>query len=286
MRREVSGWIGECDTCCSMTSKCAASPTAEHLAIAIERLTPSLRPGATLVVKSGARGALALQDGHRHECAAPPAKIFDTIGAGDSFNAGYLLARSRGAELAEALRAGCEAASTIITRFPRRSIAAGDLAGLLVPRVQRRRSAHDAHGAPHALHHGRLVRHLVRDEPDRAAHADPHHDFRLSLGLAGFLPFSFFLAYGLVSIPAGALVEARGPRTTLLTAFGLNLIGCLVISLYPVYAVVIAGLFVIGLGMAMLQVVINPLMRTTGGEAHFAFFSGASLSWSLGSLPM
>src|SRR6201993_1674369 len=99
------------------------------------------------------------------------------------------------------------------------------------------------------------------------------NDFHLTLGLAGFLPFSFFLAYGLISIPAGALVEARGPRTTLLTAFALDLIGCLAISLYPVYAVVIAGLFVIGLGMAMLQVVINPLMRTTGGEARFAFFA-------------
>ena len=98
-------------------------------------------------------------------------------------------------------------------------------------------------------------------------------DFHLSLGLAGFLPFSFFLAYGLISIPAGALVETRGPRTTLLAAFALNLVGCLAISLYPVYAVVIAGLFIIGLGMAMLQVVINPLMRATGGEAHFAFFA-------------
>jgi fucose permease len=37
--------------------------------------------------------------------------------------------------------------------------------------------------------------------------------------------------------------------------------------------VVIGGLFVIGLGMAMLQVVINPLTRATGGEGHFAFFS-------------
>jgi MFS transporter, FHS family, L-fucose permease len=99
------------------------------------------------------------------------------------------------------------------------------------------------------------------------------NDFHLSLGLAGFLPFSFFLAYGLISIPAGALVEQRGPRTTLLAAFTLNLIGCLAISLYPGYTVVVAGLFIIGLGMAMLQVVINPLMRTTGGEVHFAFFS-------------
>ncbi|HYB64679.1 MAG TPA: MFS transporter [Steroidobacteraceae bacterium] len=98
-------------------------------------------------------------------------------------------------------------------------------------------------------------------------------DFHLSLALAGFLPFSFFLAYGLISIPAGALIEARGPRMTLLLAFALNLSGCLAISLWPTYLVVIAGLFVIGVGMAMQQVVINPLMRTTGGEAHFAFFS-------------
>lgn len=98
-------------------------------------------------------------------------------------------------------------------------------------------------------------------------------DFKLSLGLAGVLPFSFFLAYGVISIPAGMLVEARGPRTTLLTAFALNLLGCVAIATIPSYPVVIGSLFVIGLGMAMLQVVINPLMRTAGGDAHFAFFS-------------
>ncbi len=91
--------------------------------------------------------------------------------------------------------------------------------------------------------------------------------------MAGFLPFSFFMAYGLISIPAGALVEARGPRTSLIAAFVLNLLGCLVISLYPTYAAVISGLFVIGVGMAMLQVVVNPLTRVVGGEGHFAFFA-------------
>lgn len=98
-------------------------------------------------------------------------------------------------------------------------------------------------------------------------------DFKLSLGMAGFLPFSFFLAYGLVSIPGGLLVERRGARYTLALAFALNLLGALAIALWPVYAVVIGGLFIIGLGMALLQVVINPLMRTAGGEAHFAFYS-------------
>jgi len=98
-------------------------------------------------------------------------------------------------------------------------------------------------------------------------------DFGLSLALAGFLPFSFFLAYGVVSIPAGIMVEKRGPRATLLCAFALNLLGSLAIAALPYYLTVIGGLFVIGVGMAMLQVVINPLMRVAGGEAHFAFFS-------------
>ena len=98
-------------------------------------------------------------------------------------------------------------------------------------------------------------------------------DFGLNLALAGFLPFSFFLAYGIVSIPAGIAVERYGAKRALLGAFALNLAGALAIALLPNYAMAIAALFVIGLGMAMLQVVINPLMRTAGGEAHFAFYS-------------
>ena len=98
-------------------------------------------------------------------------------------------------------------------------------------------------------------------------------DFGLSLTLAGFLPFSFFLAYGVVSIPAGMMVEAAGPKATLLAAFCLNLAGAMLFALMPGYGVAVGALFVIGIGMAMLQVVINPLMRTAGGDAHFAFFS-------------
>ena len=98
-------------------------------------------------------------------------------------------------------------------------------------------------------------------------------DFGLSLTLAGFLPFSFFLAYGVVSIPAGIMVERAGSKLTLLAAFCLNLTGALIFALMPSYGVAVGALFVIGIGMAMLQVVINPLMRTAGGEANFAFFS-------------
>ncbi len=98
-------------------------------------------------------------------------------------------------------------------------------------------------------------------------------DFRLSLTLAGLLPFAFFLAYGVISIPAGLMVERVGPKVTLLCAFALNMVGALALAIWPSYAVAVGALFVIGLGMAMLQVVINPLMRAAGGEQHFAFFS-------------
>jgi fucose permease len=97
--------------------------------------------------------------------------------------------------------------------------------------------------------------------------------FRLSLSMAAFLPFSFFLAYGLCSIPAGLLVERRGEKAVVLAAFALVLAGSLAFALRHAYAVAIGSLFTIGIGMALLQVAINPLLRVVGGEQHFAFNS-------------
>lgn len=97
--------------------------------------------------------------------------------------------------------------------------------------------------------------------------------YKLSLTLAAFLPFSFFLAYGIMSIPAGIMIERIGEKKSMLIAFSLNLIGSLAFSFYPSYAVALGSLFTIGAGMAMLQVIINPLMRTAGGEENFAFYS-------------
>src|SRR5687768_4411178 len=41
--------------------------------------------------------------------------------------------------------------------------------------------------------------------------------FDLSIGLAGFLPFSFFVAYGVMSIPSGILIERYSEKTVLIT---------------------------------------------------------------------
>ena len=95
--------------------------------------------------------------------------------------------------------------------------------------------------------------------------------FGLSLTLASFLPFSFFLAYGIMSIPAGMIIERYGGKASLLTAFALALVGAALFVSFPTYHMVLCALFSIGLGMAMLQVTILPLMRAAGGERRYAF---------------
>jgi MFS transporter, FHS family, L-fucose permease len=97
--------------------------------------------------------------------------------------------------------------------------------------------------------------------------------FRLSLVLAGFLPFSFFVAYGVMSIPAGMLLERFREKAVMVAAFGLGFAGSLLFASLPTFQVALTSLFLIGIGMTMLQVAINPLLRAAGGEEHFAFFS-------------
>lgn len=97
--------------------------------------------------------------------------------------------------------------------------------------------------------------------------------FHLSLTMVAVLPFAFFIAYGVMSIPAGILNEKYKEKKIMVAAFIVSFIGALMLALYPNYLTAIVSLFLIGCGMAMLQVVINPLLRTSGGEEHYAFNS-------------
>ena len=97
--------------------------------------------------------------------------------------------------------------------------------------------------------------------------------FDLSLKMASFLPFSFFVAYGLMSVPSGFLIENYGEKKIMLMAFLISSIGAFLFSNTGTYSFYLISLFLIGTGMAMLQVAINPLLRTIGGEKEFAFNS-------------
>jgi fucose permease len=100
--------------------------------------------------------------------------------------------------------------------------------------------------------------------------------FHISLGLAGFLPFAFFVAYGVMSIPAGMLLERFREKPVMIAAFACAFAGSLLFATTPRYEIALVSLFLIGIGMTMLQVAINPLLRVAGGEEHFAASSVAA----------
>lgn len=97
--------------------------------------------------------------------------------------------------------------------------------------------------------------------------------FSLNGVMTGLLPFSFFIAYALMSIPSGMIVQKFDEKKSLTFAWILALSGALLFSLFPTFPVFLCSLFLIGCGMALLQVILYPLLRVVGGEKHFAFNS-------------
>lgn len=91
-----------------------------------ERLYPGLSPAqvidriaalgpAEVVLKNGARGPMIGFAGQKVQTAlAEAGRVVDTSGAGDSFNAGYLAARLKGQDPADAAEAGHGLARTVI----------------------------------------------------------------------------------------------------------------------------------------------------------------------------
>ena len=97
--------------------------------------------------------------------------------------------------------------------------------------------------------------------------------YDLSLVLASFLPLSFFFSYGVFSVPAGIFLERYGGKIVMLSAFIISSAGAVLIIFMPGYLSFIFSFFMIGTGMAILQVAINPILRYAVSGENFAFFS-------------
>ena len=84
---------------------------AGDLETAVSRLAQKVE---TVVVKMGAGGAMAIQGGRRFKAPAVSVAVIDTIGAGDSFDAGFLHQFLRGADITTCVLYGnlCGAFST------------------------------------------------------------------------------------------------------------------------------------------------------------------------------
>lgn len=74
----------------------------------------------TTVVKLGPEGAAWLEGGRLRRVSAPRVTVADSIGAGDSFNAGFVAALQRGCDTQRAITLATEVACSAITSSPRR----------------------------------------------------------------------------------------------------------------------------------------------------------------------
>jgi len=113
---------------------------------------------------------------------------------------------------------------------------------------------------------------------------DIQASFSLNETQLGYLSFAMFIAYAVMSIPAGLLVERFSAKSVLIVAFLFSTLGAFAIAASPSFAMAIPAFFFIGVGFAMLQVVTIPLLRVAGGGENMAFFGNMSqLIFALGS---
>ncbi|MCZ8325858.1 MAG: glucose/galactose MFS transporter [Sphingomonadaceae bacterium] len=85
---------------------------------------------------------------------------------------------------------------------------------------------------------------------------------------------AFFIAYGVMSLPAAALLARRKSVATVLIALVLMIAGCMLMLLaanLAIYGLVLFGLFILASGITILQVAANPLAAALGRpeRSHF-----------------
>jgi len=68
-----------------------------------------------LVIKRGAKGAMAISGSRIWECGACDVKVSDTVGAGDSFDGGFLWGWLQGMPMEQCLEAGCFCGASNVT---------------------------------------------------------------------------------------------------------------------------------------------------------------------------
>jgi len=98
--------------------------------------------------------------------------------------------------------------------------------------------------------------------------------FTLSDAEAQLSASAFFIAYGLMSFPAAALIARFHSVPSILTALSTMVVGCLVMlaaANLAFYPLVLAGLFILASGITILQVAANPLAAALGDpkRSHF-----------------
>ena len=91
--------------------------------------------------------------------------------------------------------------------------------------------------------------------------------FTLSYTQSSLVQFYFFLTYAVMSIPAGKLIERIGYKKGMVLGFYIAAFGAILFypaSIFHVYALFLAALFIVAVGIVMLQVAANPYVTILG----------------------
>ena len=91
--------------------------------------------------------------------------------------------------------------------------------------------------------------------------------FELSYAEATLTTFAWFIAYGIASIPAAAVLGRLGYSRAIIVALVTMVLGCLLVPIATIvdwYPGVLIALFVIASGVTLLQVGANPLVAALG----------------------
>ena len=118
-RARARGWLAHTHHLLVNEIEAMALTGTADIAAALPELARMLPRRATAVVKAGPHGAHATGPHGTCHAAAPVVRVIDTIGAGDIFNAGYLLATAKGAAMPQAVAAAVALASNAIASSPR-----------------------------------------------------------------------------------------------------------------------------------------------------------------------
>jgi sugar/nucleoside kinase (ribokinase family) len=120
VRAQVTSWLPHIDHVLFNEVETTGLAGLEDLDDAAQWFRAHLPSDATLVTKCGVEGAIAWQGDERVVCPAQQVQVIDTIGAGDAFNAGYVLGLATGCGLSDCLSMGVTTASCAISTSPRR----------------------------------------------------------------------------------------------------------------------------------------------------------------------
>jgi len=96
-------------------------------------------------------------------------------------------------------------------------------------------------------------------------------EYQISKFLSTLMPFFVFIAFAVFSVPGGLLAARIGKKKLLLLGLGLNAVACLIPSIQtPSFPVLLACIFLLGIGTTFLQVSGNPIMRDVSAEGGYS----------------